>query len=162
VTGVGFAPDGKTLVSVSAASKHISMWEKQPQMSDRPGQLKLWDLAERKERASQTHPRGLWSIAHSPDGKVLAGVAGPFGEIDLWDARLGRPRAILAGHRAAATRVEFLSEGKTLASIGDDATLRLWDVEVPAEPHVVYDGGLDRGNTVFMPGSNSIVTARQG
>jgi WD40 repeat protein/tRNA A-37 threonylcarbamoyl transferase component Bud32 len=164
VTSVAFAPDGKTLASTSLASTRMTLWEDPPQPRDLPGQLKLWDLATGKERASQPHPRGLQSLAFSPDGKTLAGSAGPFGEIDLWDARAGRLRSTLVGHTAAVTALGFLPDGKTVLTLADDNTLRLWDAEAPPEPLPLYDPGgiMTQGNVVFLPNGETLLMCRPG
>jgi WD40 repeat protein/tRNA A-37 threonylcarbamoyl transferase component Bud32 len=163
VTSVAFAPDGKTLGSASTASPMLAWQDLPHQMSDVAGQLKLWDLAVRKERASQAQPRGLNSLAFSPDGKVLAGAAGPFGEIDIWDARTGRPHATLVGHTAAVSALGYTPDSRTLLSAADDNTLRLWDADAPPEPLAIHHGSvMSRGNTVFLPGGKTIVTGLSG
>src|SRR6266481_5755948 len=74
---VAWAPDGKTLATLCSVK----------------GEVKLWDVAERKERATLGSDLGAsYSLAFTPDGKSLVvghhqndAKAGPTGGIALWD-----------------------------------------------------------------------------
>jgi WD40 repeat protein len=43
-------------------------------------------------------------------------------------ARSAEPRSTLEGHSKSVWSVAFTADGKTLASGGDDETVKLWDV----------------------------------
>jgi WD40 repeat protein len=71
---------------------------------------------------------GVYSIAISPDGNILAS-GHENGTILLWDLAthqtLGQP---LQGHAALVKTIAFRSDGTILVSGGFDALIILWDV----------------------------------
>lgn len=156
VYSLAFSLDGKTLVSQSNGS--IRSWEpstaRQLHLLGGNGSLnrfalssdsqtvafaerwgdkaiRLYDLAAGKEvRRLPGHEAGVWSLAFSPDGRILA--SGGFNEQDqdgrvhLWDVITGRQLHVLRGHKHYVYELAFSSDGKILASGSD--TVRLWDV----------------------------------
>jgi WD40 repeat protein len=79
VWSVAFLSDGKTLVSAGGN------FDFQTHTSDRPGELKVWDIAGLTERVSlDGHGQGVRCVALSADGKTLA--TGDFAGVSrLWD-----------------------------------------------------------------------------
>src|SRR5262249_46565801 len=84
---VAWAPNGMTLAALSI-----------PQ-----GEVKLWDVAARKERATLRSDLGdSYSLAFTPEGKTLVvgqhrhdAQAGPTGGIARWDVATGQRKGLL-------------------------------------------------------------------
>lgn len=91
--------------------------------------IRLWDLATGHElNQLMDYPGGIYSIAFSPDGKLLAGGSED-NAIRFWDVVAGRPLRTLAGHTGRVQCVAFSSDGRVLASCSQDQTVRLWSVD---------------------------------
>ncbi|RMF87310.1 MAG: hypothetical protein D6741_20725, partial [Planctomycetota bacterium] len=73
-------------------------------------------------RAESPMPCPVTALTFSPDGKLLASVAGDEtrvtrpGEVKIWDAATGTEKFDLVKHEKAATSLAFSSDGKYLAT----------------------------------------------
>ena len=67
-------------------------------------------------------------MAFAPDGASLAtGGRSPDPVVKVWDIAAGRERLALHGHSSNVWGVGYSTNSATLASIGNDMTLRFWD-----------------------------------
>jgi WD40 repeat protein len=73
-----------------------------------------------------------WSLAFSPDGKVLAS-GGYDNRVRLWGPDTGKEVRALEGHRSYVNCIAFSADGKWLASGSQDSELRLWEVATGKE-----------------------------
>jgi WD40 repeat protein len=123
-----WSADDKTLI---ASSTRYDAKDYQPK-----GDVKLWDVASGKERATLPGSFGrVLAMAPSPDGKTLALLdsAELHAECDLKlvDVDTGRQRVLRALPRCSFLSLRFTREGRLLV-IGTSAdTLRLWEVSLP-------------------------------
>lgn len=108
-----FSPDGKTVAFVVMGSRLVA----------------LWDLATGKEirRLGKT-PHEIFSLAFSPDGKLLA-----LGNWDkstrVFDTSTGKELAHLVGHQSHVNALAFSPNGKRLASASSDGTVLIWSIK---------------------------------
>jgi WD40 repeat protein len=130
---VAWSPEGKTLGTVNSVT----------------GEVKLWDVAERRERAAlQSDLGSSYGIAFTPDGKTLvagyykydyAQTVGPGGGIVLWDVATGQRKGLLQHTPSrGVSRLAVSSDGKTIAAAetskegGQDTfkyAVTLWDID---------------------------------
>lgn len=70
----------------------------------------------------------IWSVAFSPDGKLLA-AGGINGEVRFWRLQDGQQVLTLAGHSDWVSSIAFSPAGKLFVSGSHDRTIKFWDIE---------------------------------
>jgi WD40 repeat protein len=104
--------------------------------------VKVWDAQTGQELTTcKGHTAPVVSVAFSPDGTRLAsssslpnsispfGDQGEPGEVIVWDARTGQELLSLKGHRRYVNSVAFSPDGKRLATLSRDNTVKVWDAQ---------------------------------
>lgn len=113
ITGIGFTPDGKTLVTAG----------------EDDGKITVWDVASGKALRTLGHRFGPGPcMALSPDGNTVAFGTGS-NAVQMWDVRSGKelfPEE--PGHASQVYDLVFSADGKTLISTGLYQKTLLWDV----------------------------------
>jgi WD40 repeat protein len=120
---VAFSPDGRFAAS-GCFDGTIIFWDP---ATGQPLSEPLTDIA--PPEGTSMRSNDVWSIAFSPDGRLLASGRGG-GDILLWDVETQQPDGEpLAGHSDTVMSLAFSPDGRILASSGGDRLIRLWDVE---------------------------------
>ncbi|HJQ26435.1 MAG TPA: protein kinase [Blastocatellia bacterium] len=118
----------------------------------------LWRLYHNNEPMTLYQDDQVWSVALSPDGRLLAS-GGEDNTARIWDAVTGRELHRLIGHEQWVFAVAFSPDGKRLATASGDHTAKLWDVETGAEVFTLV-GHTQRVNAVvFSPDGKRLFTA---
>jgi WD40 repeat protein len=162
---VAFSPDGQILATGSYS------WAGMLAGSRRGASVKLWDARTGHPRATLPGELGrISSVAFSADGKLLAagGVVYPASRKD-WEPRtvvrvweLATPRELFTlsghlwgGHRWGA-RVAFSPDGLSLASVGGEGKVVLWDTTTGKEK--IHLAVRNAHGVAFRPDGKQIAT----
>ncbi|MDE0634951.1 MAG: lamin tail domain-containing protein [Candidatus Poribacteria bacterium] len=121
VHSMSFSPDGQTLATGGSA--------------DGSGEVKLWDVAAKRNIATLKTDWEVLSVSFSPDGQTLATAEGS-ALVKLWDIATASEIVDLP-HTSPVYSVAFSPNGTTLASGTSDGTIKLWDVTSSALRKIV-------------------------
>jgi WD40 repeat protein len=121
LTFLAFLPDGKTVVSAAQDGK-IRFW------AVPSGRLRRQvDMGQqrRTDRNSRRGPPPAQVVALAPDGKTLAWTTG--GAVRIWDVVRNQERGQTRGFLSSVVSLGFSPDGRTLATMEGDGTVRLWN-----------------------------------
>ncbi|KND91956.1 Transcription initiation factor TFIID subunit 5 [Tolypocladium ophioglossoides CBS 100239] len=107
--------------------------------------IRMWSVVTGQcVRVFSGHADYISALECAPTGAILAS-ADCAGNIFFWDINKGTRIKRSRGHgRGGIWSLGFSVESTVLASGGQDGTVRLWDVQSPADPHkVAQQVGLD-------------------
>jgi WD40 repeat protein len=130
VMDVAFSPDGQRLASAGLDDT-----------------VKVWN-ARFGHAAEALRPAGsdLGRLVFSPDGRHLAGRGRDrTGDVVILDAVTGQEVRSLKGHTMKVEAVAYAPDGKRLASLSLDNTVRVWDAATGRAVHTLRLGGKPDG-----------------
>ncbi len=108
---VAFSPDGTYLAT-----------------GDVNHEIHIWKVADGRPLVTFHLDEGwVWSVAFSPDGRLLAGSANR--TVKIWDIQTGTCVHTLRGYHDRVFSVAFNSDGQLLASGSEDHLVRIWHVK---------------------------------
>ncbi|HJT31357.1 MAG TPA: redoxin domain-containing protein [Pirellulales bacterium] len=113
VEAVAFHPDGQTLAT-AGFDRRINYWN--VKSGERTMSIEAGDFS--------------GALAFSRDGRLLASAGRA---VQVRDAATGRPLIEPRGRRGGVRAVAFSPDGSSLASAGEDRTLRIWDLATLAD-----------------------------
>jgi RNA polymerase sigma factor (sigma-70 family) len=113
ITSLVYSADGRQVFSAAG-------------ISDFP--LQIWDArtGQRRDELGK-NPNGVQRIVLSPDGKLLAACGYNDHTIRLWDPASRKEVRVFKGHKFPIDSVAWSADGKTLASVSGEKSLRVWD-----------------------------------
>jgi WD40 repeat protein len=162
VRSIAFSPDGNLLSAAGGP----------PQ---RGGEIKIWDVssfvapglspesAALKVGATPLntllgHKDCIYSVAWSPDGKLLA--SGSYDKmVKLWDAATGQEVKNLQDHIDAVFAVAFSPDGKYLASGSQDRGVKIWDIASGQRLYTLSDATDGLTSIAYSPSGKQIAAA---
>jgi len=100
-------------------------------LSNQARQRLLWQ--HHLERGRDADP--VHTLRHSPDGTVI-GLGKASGQVVILDAGTGQIKDTFKAHTSAVTSLAFSPNGARLASSGEDAAIKVWNL-VTGSPEVV-------------------------
>jgi len=133
---LAFSPDSKALLGADAG-------------------IQMWETATGKDRGLLGAERSRFSrVAYAASGRSIVVAKG--NAVQVLDAATGQDRLPASGHQDGVTQVVVSPDGKMLASVGGEWSVRLWDLEAGRELHTIPGGAFAVHGVAFAPDSKTL------
>lgn len=108
---LAFSPDSRTIAAGGGGTEIL-----------------LWEVETGKELRRLEVPDNTFGLRFSPDGKLLC-VFSPSNLLLLFNVKTGRKMPLLSNSDYAVSSAEFSPDGRSLAAVCTDGTIRFWDMQ---------------------------------
>ncbi|MFI5586323.1 WD40 repeat domain-containing protein [Amycolatopsis sp. NPDC051758] len=123
---IHFTPDGSTIMAAAGWAPGVGQ------------QVAFWNAHSGSLLRTCPIPGQRSRCVMSPDGRIVA-TGGDQRAITLWDRQNWRPVGNLLGHTGVVIDAAFSRDGKALASISEDKTIRTWNVASRSQTAIIQD-----------------------
>ena len=150
---IAFSPDGGQVIAGGWAGAS--------------GHARIWDLGRGQvERELPIHPSRVWSVAWSPNGRIVA-TGSEDGTVEIWNAYTGESLSHFTALEKNASdprdngivSLEFSPDGSLLLAACFGAKAHLWDVETGTLLHSLEGHEFYIYSAVFSPDGRRVATA---
>jgi WD40 repeat protein len=145
--GLAFSPDGKWIASGHIVQVGTKQRSAGPMFGHFPVREYEYVLHVRDLATGQLihevpgWQQGIRHLAFSHDGKVIAGAAGP--RLRIWNLEGDRELALHKRGTKHFQGLSFTADGRYLASVSNDETVRIWDTRTWQE-HTTFTWEIGR------------------
>lgn len=145
IRGLAFAPNGQTLAFACLQVGQSS-------------EIRLWDLATRREHTLWGHTDAVAALAISPDGKTLVS-GGHDHALRFWDARPSPWNQLREPQPGLNAPIIFAlaPDGRTLAC-AEQKTIKLWDLSTGREQATLEGHALPVQALAFAPDGQTLAS----
>ncbi len=142
VTTVAFSPDGRTVRTVTHSTST------------------LWDIATGRamQKVDVLEKYGVYIMASSPDGRMVAFASGNEGNVQLLDVSTGQDLMVPEGQGEWTFAIAFSPDAHYLATVSIDGTARLWDASTDPLSKMMESDSEEIISVAFSPDGNHLAT----
>jgi eukaryotic-like serine/threonine-protein kinase len=108
-------------------------------------------------RTFRGHTDGVWSVAYSPDGRLIATGSSDH-TAKIWNAATGLELHTLKGHHDWVGGIAFFPDGRRIVTGSSDQTARIWDVATGNELKILVGHTHWITSVAVSPDGQRIVT----